>query len=131
MTIEGNEGVGFIAAAVVVGVLIRDTLLETSPPDEEILPSQIIHNGNYTHLCEIIGSLLLKEINREREGKLKQVFFCQLLKAYLRLHSRAVDRISEEFVSLFGSVVVFMKDDDVDVEVKSFRDCSDMHSSCC
>lgn len=104
MTIEGNEGVRFIAAVVIVGVLIRDIPLEASPPDDEISPSQVIHNGNYTHLCEIIGSLLLNEINRKREGKLKQVYFCQLLKAYLRLHSRAVDKLSEMFISLFGSV---------------------------
>lgn len=94
-----------IAAVVMIGVLTRDYDFAASPPDEEIDSTYPIHQRNHVNCCGIIGKLMLKEIMRKGEGQLSRVFFCQLLKSYLRLHSRAINLIDTQFVSLFNSVL--------------------------
>ena len=104
---EDQVDIKHIIAVVTIGVLTRDYDFAISAPDDEIDDKYPIHSKNYMKCCSIIGKLLLKELERKREGKLIRVFYCQLLKSYLRLHSRAINLIDKHFITIFDSVAFF------------------------
>ena len=111
--IEGQMGVKKIASVVIVGVLMRDYDFEKNSIESNENENGLINNTTKQQAIQIVGKCIVKELKRVNDSKQKKegmisIYYCQLLRTYLRSFSKSVNQILYPFLCLFNEVSILL-----------------------
>ena len=111
--IEGQMGVKKIASVVIVGVLMRDYDFEKNSIESNENENGLINNATKQQAIQLVGKCIIRELKRVNDSKQKKegmvsIYYCQLLRTYLRSFSKSVNQIASSFLCLFNEVNIII-----------------------
>ena len=108
-------GVKKIASVVIVGILMRDYDFEKNSieSNENENENGLINNATKQQAIQLVGKCIIRELKRVNDSKQKKegmvsIYYCQLLRTYLRSFSKSVNQIASSFLCLFNEVNIII-----------------------
>ena len=106
-------GVKKIASVVIVGILMRDYDFEKNNIESNENENGLINNATKQQAIQLVGKCIIRELKRVNDLKQKKegmvsIYYCQLLRTYLRSFSKSVNQIASSFLCLFNEVNIII-----------------------